>query len=192
MTRRAEAVDATHRRIVDAARDLLAQGTVLTLAAVAVRAGVSRPTVYERVGNLSGLLRAVIDDAQERAGVAEAIAASKDPDAVAAMRKWLEHAARFWRREAAVLAPAWEQARASRELAALFQAQEMSRRRRANAIARRLVREGLLRRGVSAESATDLLWLLSGLSCYQQLRNTGDRLPALLADWAGAALLGED
>lgn len=58
---RAEQAEQTRARILDAARDLLAEsdGTQLSTAAVAARARVSEPTVYRCFGNREGLLEAL-------------------------------------------------------------------------------------------------------------------------------------
>jgi len=57
--RRRAGVDRTSADIVAAARDLVAAGDPASMTAVAVRAGVSRATVYNRFGGRAGLLRAI-------------------------------------------------------------------------------------------------------------------------------------
>jgi len=82
--RREEQAAETRRRIVDAARELFgAQGYAGTsLAAIAERAGVSVPTVYNSVGGKPGLLAAlneVVDETGDVAAIGRRIGTTTDP-----------------------------------------------------------------------------------------------------------------
>jgi TetR/AcrR family transcriptional regulator, mexCD-oprJ operon repressor len=90
----AESVD--HRRataernvesILDAAEALLQDGTVLSIAAVAARAGVSRVTVYAHFSTREAILEAVIERAVARAAVAFDGATSGAPSAGEALER---------------------------------------------------------------------------------------------------------
>jgi TetR/AcrR family transcriptional repressor of mexCD-oprJ operon len=90
----AESVD--HRRataernvesILDAAEALLQDGTVLSIAAVAARAGVSRVTVYAHFSTREAILEAVIERAVARAAVAFDGATSGAPSAGEALAR---------------------------------------------------------------------------------------------------------
>jgi AcrR family transcriptional regulator len=70
-TRRAQAVETTRQRIVEAARDQLVSGADFTVEAVAARAGVSRVTVYDQFGNRGALREAVFDHLGATGGLNE-------------------------------------------------------------------------------------------------------------------------
>lgn len=97
--RRQADIDEGRRRILDAARDLLAESThyaAFTIDAVAQRADVARATVYDQFRSKTGLLEALCDALAERGGMAElsrAFAAS-DPDD--ALRLLVTAFTRFW------------------------------------------------------------------------------------------------
>jgi TetR/AcrR family transcriptional regulator, mexCD-oprJ operon repressor len=90
----AESVD--HRRataernvesILDAAEALLQDGAVLSIAAIAARAGVSRVTVYAHFSTREAILEAVIERAVARAAVAFDGATSGAPSAGEALER---------------------------------------------------------------------------------------------------------
>ena len=70
---RAEQVDQTRKRILDAAIRVMARGLAgLSVPAVAREAGVSVPTVYRHFGSKAELLAALYPHAERRAGVGRA------------------------------------------------------------------------------------------------------------------------
>lgn len=88
--RRAEAAEATGRRILDAAARLfLAGGEPPTLDAVAREAGVTVQTLLRRHGSKEGLQRAVVSDARER--VRDARWAAPVGDVAGAVVNLLDH-----------------------------------------------------------------------------------------------------
>jgi AcrR family transcriptional regulator len=105
--RRAATTAATRQAVIDAARELLA--TVpwreFTLEAVAVRAGVTRVTVYNQVRNKAGLLDAVLTELTSRAGMDQLLTASRELSPDAALAFVVEQTCRFWHVERAVLRP---------------------------------------------------------------------------------------
>jgi AcrR family transcriptional regulator len=97
--RRQADIDEGRRRILDAARELLAETThytAFTVDAVAKRADVARATVYYQFGSKTGLLEALCDSLADRggmSGLAQAFTAI-DPDD--ALRLLIAAFARFW------------------------------------------------------------------------------------------------
>jgi AcrR family transcriptional regulator len=97
--RRQADIDEGRRRILDAARELLAETThytAFTVDAVAKRADVARATVYYQFGSKTGLLEALCDSLADRggmSGLAQAFTAI-DPDD--ALRLLIAGFARFW------------------------------------------------------------------------------------------------
>ncbi|MFF5207312.1 TetR/AcrR family transcriptional regulator [Streptosporangium sp. NPDC000396] len=69
MGRRQTDVDETRRRVVEAARELLAETGTFAVDAVARRADVARATVYYQFGSKVGLLQALCDHLAERGGM---------------------------------------------------------------------------------------------------------------------------
>lgn len=97
--RRQADIDEGRRRILDAARDLLAESThyaAFTVDAVAKRADVARATVYYQFGSKTGLLEALCDALAERGGMNELASAFGAPDPDDALRLLLTAFARFW------------------------------------------------------------------------------------------------
>jgi AcrR family transcriptional regulator len=92
-------IDEGRGRILDAARDLLAESehyTAFTVDAVAKRADVARATVYYQFGSKTGLLEALCDALAERGGMDQLARAFTAPDPDEAMRLLLTAFARFW------------------------------------------------------------------------------------------------
>lgn len=66
--RRAASAQATSRRILDAARRVLGDGTTFDIDAIAAAAGVARSTVYRAFGSRSGLIEALAEDLDTEPG----------------------------------------------------------------------------------------------------------------------------
>jgi AcrR family transcriptional regulator len=97
--RRQGEIDESRRRIVEAARDLLAETehyATFTVDAVAKRADVARATVYYQFGSKTGLLEALCDALAERGGLAELGHAFTTSDPDEALRLLVAAFARFW------------------------------------------------------------------------------------------------
>jgi AcrR family transcriptional regulator len=97
--RRQTDIDEGRRRILHAARDLLAESehyATFTVDAVAERADVARATVYYQFGSKTGLLEALCDSLAERGGMAQLSRAFTTPDPDEALRLLVTAFARFW------------------------------------------------------------------------------------------------
>jgi AcrR family transcriptional regulator len=98
--RRQADIDEGRRRILDAARALLAESTThyaqFTVDAVAKRADVARATIYYQFGSKTGLLEALCDSLAERGGMNELAGAFTAPDPDEALRLLVTAFARFW------------------------------------------------------------------------------------------------
>lgn len=79
-TRRAQAVEETRRRILEAAREQLVSGNDFTVEAVAAHAGVSRVTVYAQFGGRDALREAVFDHLGTTGGLSEIASAFAQAD----------------------------------------------------------------------------------------------------------------
>jgi AcrR family transcriptional regulator len=89
-TRRAQAVEETRQRIVEAARDQLVRGDNFTVEAVAARAGVSRVTVYAQYGSRDALREAVFDHLGATGGLSEIATAFGEADPVAGIGRVID------------------------------------------------------------------------------------------------------
>ncbi len=104
--KRQAAVDDARRRILAAARGLLAGSiayTDFTLEAVATRADVARGTVYYQFGSKTGLLEGLCDDLAESAQMGELanVFAASDPQQ--ALHGFIATFARFWAKDRPVM-----------------------------------------------------------------------------------------
>jgi AcrR family transcriptional regulator len=169
---RRQQADDNRRRILDAARELLrAHGfDATTVDAIAEAAGVAPPTVYAAFGSKRGIVHELLERARFGTAYEELVAramATDDP------RERLGYAARISR----------QIYDAERDEIALFQGAgtvhpQLGEPER-NIEGRRydaqgpmidyLVATGSLRAGISAESARDVLWTLTGREVYRML-----------------------
>jgi AcrR family transcriptional regulator len=162
--------------ILDAAQRQFLEGgyAATTIAAVAAEAGVSVETVYKAFGGKPGLVRAIYDrglvgpepvPAYRRAD--EMRERETDPRAI--MRNWGTIASEV----SSVVSPIERLVRAAAasdpDMAALLQAHNDLRERRARHHARFLKRRGYLRKGVSVAQATDILWTCTSDELYDLL-----------------------
>src|SRR3954454_5507287 len=97
--RRQADIDEGRRRILTAARDLLAEAdhsATFTVDSVAKRADVARATVYYQFGSKSGLLEGLCDALAERGGLTELAQAFTATDPDDALRLLVRAFTRFW------------------------------------------------------------------------------------------------
>jgi AcrR family transcriptional regulator len=97
--RRRDQIDDNRRRVIDAARALLAEATTytaFTVDAVAARAGVARATVYYQFGSKTGVLEALCDALAEAAHLTELGRVFEEPDPQVALEEFIVTFTRFW------------------------------------------------------------------------------------------------
>ncbi|GAC1331220.1 MAG: TetR family transcriptional regulator [Mycobacteriales bacterium] len=174
---RAEAADRTREAVVEAALALfLAQGyAATTIDQIAVRAGVSRPTVFA-VASKAGLLklardRAIAGDADPRAitarpSYAEVVAAA-DPDTT--LRRYAHMSTGILRGFAVLNDVVRQAAGIDPELAELWQVSEAERLLGSRRVIDVVVAKGSLRPGLEPTTAAEILWTLSAPEHYQRL-----------------------
>jgi AcrR family transcriptional regulator len=95
-SRRRLAAERTRARLLRAASATLAAREVISLDAVAKRAGVTRLTVYNQFGSRRALLEAVFDKMAERGGLHRIGDAMTNPDPQAALQQIVEIFCDFW------------------------------------------------------------------------------------------------
>jgi AcrR family transcriptional regulator len=174
---RAEEAEKTRRRIVDAALERLRDAPTepVSMERIAAMAGVARSTVYAIFGSRAGLFDAVGVELRERGGYDRLVHASHEEDARAALRGGLRAASEM-------LAASRDSYRTLHSMAKLDPAAvggsvhrwEEERARAMARIAAQLHEQGHLRDGVSAEEATDVLWVLTSFESFDLLYSGRD------------------
>jgi len=192
------AVQASHtrQRIIDAARELIAESGAhdTSLDAVARRAGSTRTTVYHQFGSREELLLAALNDALDRADVREVRKALQHPDAATAMRRTIRASCRFWDGGSAVFAQVKALAAVDPAMTELDTLKEGVRRGHLQNLAHRLAQQACLRAGCSERKALDTLLLITSFETFDQLhRRSGmsvDAAASALVAMAERSLLG--
>ena len=176
---RAEAADATRRRILDAARATLERGPsgALRVEEVARSAGVSRSTVYLLYGSRAGLFDALARHLRLEAGFDELIREFRRPDALEAMRGSQRAAVRMYAKMPELARAMFTMGAVDPDAVAAIRAIEDGRRPGQADIARRLAEQGYLRDGVDIDEATDILTVITSFQAFDELFS-GSGLPA--------------
>ena len=176
---RAEAADATRRRILDAARATLERGPggALRVEEVARSAGVSRSTVYLLYGSRAGLFDALARHLRLEAGFDELIREFRRADALEAMRGSQRAAVRMYAKMPELARAMFTMGAVDPDAVAAIRAIEDGRRPGQAEIARRLAEQGYLRDGVDIDEATDILTVITSFQAFDELFS-GSGLPA--------------
>jgi AcrR family transcriptional regulator len=184
---------ATRRRINDAVRELLAEGSfhTSTMEEVAERAGVSRATLYQHFGSRLDLVDAVCEGFAENPALARLRETVELPDADKALDETIANTVAFWSSEHDVLRNLYDVAAVDPAAQELVERQRDDRRGEYERLVRTLARAGRL--GVPRTQALTVLLLLSSYDAYRELRDEGlsdRRATALLQDSARRLLSG--
>lgn len=201
-TRRQEQASAQRRRILAVARRRFLESgyAATTLAAVAAEVEVSVETIYKAFRNKPGLLKAVFDFSvagdDEPAPMIERNFADRmraEPDPRVRLEIFAEHMSESMPRAAPVYLLARDAAASEAEIAVLLRGWRDDQLAGLESLARALDAEGLLRPGLTAEKARDLLWTINSTEVYELLvleRGwTGEEYRGYLADSMIGALL---
>lgn len=189
---RQSASEGTQARIIDAARELLADPDApvdFTVDAVAKRAGVSRMTVYYQFGGRAALLEAVLDNLADRVGLTPEIAAAMQRlDAGAALNQVVAVFCGFWAAHRLAIRRLRAMAVLDPELAGVFRD---DRRRRLITAA---LTSGASPGPPAAQSVVDLILVLTSFETYDTLASEGTEEPRVvqLLQGACAVLLRDD
>ena len=193
---RAESAAETRSRILDALHDRLVEAPDgrVSLDDVARRAGVARSTIYQAFGSRGGLFDALTERLLTGAGYDRILRSVADPDPRESLRGGITGGVTMY-------AAQHEALRVLRAMVTLDpsgagEAVDRVEAQRAAGMARlagRLAEAGLLRPGLTAERAADLIWIFAGFDAFDTLV-TGRGLPPdevadLLVQAAEAALL---
>jgi AcrR family transcriptional regulator len=189
--RRAEAAEATRRRILDSVyHQLRATPTEpVSVERVARIAGVARSTVYLIFGSRAGLFDAVGQDLLHQGGFDRVISAINQPDARETLRAGFRANAEVFAANRDVYRVLLSTAALDPDASAGAVQRAEDRRARGMAdLAQRLADQGQLRSGVTVAGAAHMLWLATSFDAFDVLY-TGRGLPVeevgrLLAEMA--------
>jgi AcrR family transcriptional regulator len=169
--RRRESVE-TVDRVLKAAERLIKEDAfhAATMDELAVAAGVSRATVFNRFGSKLGVLEALFTrgmEGPEMAAIQEALALD---DPVAALDAVVEAGCAIWEACGFVVQQLQAVAVLEPDAAALIDQQRDEQRADLQGLTRRLAKEGRLRPGLSQTRATATLHMLTSLESFLWLR----------------------
>ncbi len=192
--KRAEIVERTRERIIDATRELVAregspQASVEDVARVA---DVARATVYYQFGSKAGLIEAVVHDIQRRAGQGAVADSVEVADPVDALREAFARGSRFWASERSLVHGLTALAAVDADVRRILTDVERDRLPLLARLVERLTAAQRLAPARSTDEALHVLWMLSSFQAFDQLF-TSRGLPVedvarLLGDLAVATL----
>ena len=188
-------IDEGRRRVLDAARALLAQPTgyqAFTVDAVARQADVARATVYYQFRSKSGLLEALCDDLADEGRMSDLPRAFAEPDPHAAVHRLIVVFAGFWAADRVVMRRLRALAALDPDVHAVITARDERRRQGLEVLAGRLAAVGGIQPGDARLGDTiRALLALTSFECFDTMagpdRDLGDAVP-LVTTLADAAL----
>jgi len=181
--KRQEQIDESRRRVIDAARSLLAEAdnyTAFTVDAVARRADVARATIYYQFDSKTGLLEALCDALAEAGHLSELSAAFTNPDPSEALRSFVASFGQFWAVDRLVMRRLRALAALDPEVGAVISARDERRRTGLGVLARRLGEQGLT--AVEPERAVSLLFALTSFETFDALADPEQELTDVVRD----------
>jgi AcrR family transcriptional regulator len=179
MRARADAVSRTRQDIVRcAAERLRGSPEPVTLAGIAVAAGVSRTTVYRHFRSITGLLDAVAADLLSRAQFDQLLAAVSLPGPGAALAEVIRLGCGIWAADPHLVRNLFALARTQADAVPVIGQLEAGRAQIMEHLARRLEDAGMLAAGLSRRDATDLLTAATGFAGWDQIVTARGRAPA--------------
>lgn len=163
--RRRAATEATRSRIVEAARDLLAdpEATAFSIDAVAQRADVARMTVYYQFKSKGKLLEALFDDFAARANMRAMQNVFRESDTQRALGLLVDVFCNLWKTQGPIVRRLNAMAVLDPEVDRALQARSSWRR---DALAQLVAR---VRRGRKAGELVDVLYVLTSFETYGAL-----------------------
>jgi AcrR family transcriptional regulator len=188
---RQEQAQMTRKRIIDAARRLLVEGTysAVTMDEIAKEAGVAYQTVYAIFGTKIRLAEAIVDSGfshlAEALDLLRAARGSADPEI------WLRTVAKVWR---AIYEPCADLLRFTLEsgdpaLQEHYRKVQESRLGRLREVVSVLKRSGRLRTGVTTADALDVMWAMTSPDTYTKFVFQRGWQPDRFEDWLASALI---
>lgn len=174
--------EATRARILTAARVAVEEGfQAFTIDRVALRAGVSRMTVYYQFGSKHDLLEALFDWLADRGGLDRLAEAFRRPDALEALETFIEVFCGFWASDRVGIRRLRGWASLDPEAEKGGQGRDAWRREGMEVIVRRLREEYDTPPPARVAETIDLLHTLTSFESYDNLARTGRRQGEIVA-----------
>lgn len=170
MSVRGRASDRTRARILRAAHHLLNRGGSLTLQEVAAGAGVTRATLYQRVGSRRGLLAAVFEDQGRLMDFDRVLAATRLDDPARAVVATVREGCRAWSVMPDAIRRTLALAVIDEEIGELVRRYEQYRHREMSRLARRAFDAGAFPPKLTPKDAAATLALLTSFPIFDHLR----------------------
>ncbi|HZO35199.1 MAG TPA: helix-turn-helix domain-containing protein [Gaiellaceae bacterium] len=187
---------ATRERIMDAIRELLAEGVFheSTMDQVAERARIARATLYQHFRSRLDLVDAICETFDANPALLELRDTVDLPDAEAALGATVAASVRFWSSENAVLRQLYGAASVDPAARDLVARQRSDRRGEIERLVANLRRTKLLRPRLSPDRALATLMVLTSYETFGELRASGlsDRGITALLQEAARRLVGRD
>ncbi len=183
--KRQDQIDESRRRVIDAARSLLAEAgsyRAFTVEAVAKKADVAKATIYYQFESKTGLLEAVCDALAEAGGMSGLAAAFTDPDPIAALRTFVETFGRFWDADRSAMRRLRALAALDPEVGAVISARDDRRRIGLGVLAGRLAEDRTPARRIDPADLTRVLYVLTSFETFDALAPPDAALASVVAD----------
>ena len=184
MGKREAAAAETRTRILEAARQLLANKseTDLSMEAIARRADVSRLTLYYQFKSRPGLLEALYDHLATRGNMRNLTQAFHEPDPSVALEKLIRTFVGFWSSDPVVIRRLRGMAVLDPDIDQGIRARDARRKHIAREILRRVVLAGKKKfTAVQQDLAADVLSMLTSFESYEALARAGHSNPKIVA-----------
>lgn len=180
---RQDQIDVSRRRVIAAARALLAEATsyaAFTVDAVAKRADVARATVYYQFESKTGLLEALCDALAEAGQMADLASAFRNPDPLEALRTFVACFGRFWAVDRLVMRRLRALAALDPEVGAVISGRDERRRSGLAVLVARLNEDQRL--AVQTDLAVRMLYTLTSFETFDALAAADQALTAVTPD----------
>ena len=172
MRRRSLSAEATRQGIIDAAHRLLNRpdGGSLALQEIAEAAGVSRATIYNRIGSRRALLTAVFEDQGRLIEFDRVLRAMQLDDPSQAVLATVRESCRAWSIMPVAIRRTLALAVMDAEVGELVETFERYRRVEVRGLVERASSSGAIREGIDVGTATGTLGLLTSFPAFDHLR----------------------
>jgi AcrR family transcriptional regulator len=192
--RRRHLIDENRRRVIDAARALLAESTTytaFTVDAVAKRADVARATVYYQFGSKPGVLEALCDSLAEAGQMTELAGVFTEPDPREALRGFIAAFARFWASDRLVMRRLRALAALDPDVATVIEARDERNRTGLQILVDRIAKQSNATSPIDAATVVQVVHTLTSFETFDSLagptQEPTDVVP-LVVELAEAAL----
>jgi AcrR family transcriptional regulator len=168
---RAVGIAETRRRVLSAARDLFLEHDVrmVTMNEVARRADVARATVYHQFGSKLGLVEALVEDLEQRAGLEALIAVVQDDPPARLIGSVIAAGCDYWATDPDLVRKISALGSLQHDVQALLAEHDSGRLTILTRMVERLAAARVLHSECAPEHAIDVLWVLTSFDAYDLL-----------------------